>query len=59
MYLQKGPPWLTDEFYGLKSQENVLVLIDSYLRDSAFEVVKKDAKLETSLSDYLKGLPLS
>ena len=50
---------LTDEFYGLKSQENVLVLIDSYLRDSEFEVVKRDAKLKTSLSDYLKGVPLS
>ena len=41
----KGPKNRTDEFYGfIKSGERSIFVIDSYLNDSAFTVVKRDAK---------------
>ena len=43
--LWKGLKGLTDEFYGfIKSRKRSTFLIDSYLKDSAFTAVKKDAK---------------
>ena len=42
--LWKGPKGITDEFYGfIKSRKRSVFVIDSYLRDSAFTVVKRDA----------------
>ena len=42
----KGPKWLTDEFYGcIKSRKLSIFVIDSYLNDSAFTAVKRDAKV--------------
>ena len=42
-------------FMALKSRENVLNFeIDSYLYDSAFTAVKRDAKSQTR---YVKGVP--
>ena len=36
---------LTDEFYGfIKSRKRSIFVIDSYLKDSAFTAVKRDAK---------------
>ena len=44
MGLWKGPKGITDEFYGfIKSRKRSIFVIDSYLRDSAFTVVKRDA----------------
>ena len=41
----KGPKGLTDEFYGfIKSRKRSIFVIDSYLKDSAFTAVKRDAK---------------
>ena len=41
----RGPKGLTDEFYGhKKSRKRVIFVIDSYLKDSAFTAVKRDAK---------------
>ena len=41
----RGPKGLTDEFYGLKkSRKRVIFVTDSYLKDSAFTAVKRDAK---------------
>ena len=41
----KGPKWLTDEFCGcIKSRKLSIFVIDSYLNDSAFTAVKRDAK---------------
>ena len=43
--LLKGPKGLTDEFYGfIKSRKRSIFVIDSYLKDSAFTAVKRDAK---------------
>ena len=43
--LWKGPKGLTDEFYGfIKSRKRPIFVIDSYLNDSAFTTVKRDAK---------------
>ena len=43
--LGKGPKGLTDDFYGfIKSRKRSISVIDSYLKDSAFTAVKKDAK---------------
>ena len=37
---------LTDEFYGcIKSRKLSIFVIDSYLNDSAFTAVKRDAKV--------------
>ena len=45
MGLQKGPKKLTDEFCGfIKSKKRSIFVIDSYLKDSAFTAVKRDAK---------------
>ena len=42
--LWKGPKGLTDEFYGfIKSRKRSIFVIDSYLKDSAFTAVKRDA----------------
>ena len=42
--LLKGPKGLTDEFYGfIKSRKRSIFVIDSYLKDSAFTAVKRDA----------------
>ena len=42
----KGPKGLTDEFYGfLKSGKRSIFVIDSYLNDSTFTTVKRNAKL--------------
>ena len=39
------PKGLTDEFYGfIKSRKRSIFVIDSYLKDSAFTAVKRDAK---------------
>ena len=36
---------LTDKFYGLKkSRKHYFVVIDSYIKDSAFTAVERDAK---------------
>ena len=41
----RGSKGLTNEFYGLKkSRKRSIFLIDSYLKDSAFTAVKRDAK---------------
>ena len=41
----KGPKGLTDESYGfIKSRKRYILVIDSYLNDSAFTAVKRDAK---------------
>ena len=41
----KGSKGLTDEFYGfIKSRKRSIFVIDSYLKDSAFTAVKRDAK---------------
>ena len=41
----KGPKGLTDEFYGfINSRKRSIIVIDSYLKDSAFTAVKRDAK---------------
>ena len=41
----EGPKGLTDEFYGfINSRKRSIIVIDSYLKDSAFTVVKRDAK---------------
>ena len=51
----KGPKGLTDEFYGfIKSRKRSIFVIDSYLKDSAFTAVKRDAKFQTR---YVKGVP--
>ena len=40
----KGPQGLTDDFYGfIKSRKRFSFVIDSYLKDSAFTAVKRDA----------------
>ena len=45
MGLWKGLKELTDEFYGfIKSRKRSFFVIDSYLKGSAFTVVKKYAK---------------
>ena len=59
--LWKGPNGLTDEFYQfygfVKSRKHSLIfVIDSYLKNSAFTPVKRDAKFQTR---YVKGVPLS
>ena len=42
LVLEKGP---TDEFYGFKKAKKTFYFeIDSYLKDSAFTAVKRDAK---------------
>ena len=41
----KGPKGLTDEFYGfINSSKRSIIVIDSYLKDSALTEVKRDAK---------------
>ena len=41
----KGPKGPTDEFYGfIKSRNRSIFVIDSYLNDSAFTAVERDAK---------------
>ena len=41
----KGPKGLTDKFYGfIKSRKRSIFVIDSYLNNSAFTTVKRDAK---------------
>ena len=41
----KGSKGQTDEFYGfIKSRKRSIFVIDSYLKDSAFTAVKRDAK---------------
>ena len=41
----RGPKGLTDEFFGFKkSRKRSIFVIDSYLKDSAFTPVKRDAK---------------
>ena len=43
--LGKGLKGLTDKFYGfIKSRKRSIFVIDSYLNDSAFTAVKRDAK---------------
>ena len=55
MGLLKGPKGLTDEFYGfIKSRKRSIFVIDSYLKDSDFTAVKRDAKF---LTRYVKGVP--
>ena len=50
----KGPKGLTDEFYGfIKSRKRSIFVIDSYLNDSVFTAVKRDAKFKAS---YVKGV---
>ena len=44
----KRPKRLTDEFYGfIKSRKRFIVVIDSYLKETAFTAVKRDAKFQT------------
>ena len=50
----KGPKGLTGEFYGfIKSRKRSFFVIDSYLNDSVFTAVKRDAKFKTR---YVKGV---
>ena len=43
--LWKGLKGLTEKFYGfIKSRKRSIFVIDSYLNDSAFTAVKRDAK---------------
>ena len=43
--LRKGPKGLTDEFYGfIRSRKRSIFVIDSYVKDSGFTAVKRDAK---------------
>ena len=45
MGLLKDPKGLTDEFYGFnKLRKRSIFVIDSYLKDSAFIALKRDAK---------------
>ena len=45
---------LTDEFYGsINPRTRSIFVIDSYLKDSAFTAVKRDAKFYTR---YVKGV---
>ena len=45
MGLWEGLKGLTDEFYGfIKSRKRSIFAIDSYLKDSAFTAVKRNAK---------------
>ena len=39
-----GPKSRTDEFYGFILGKRSILVIDSYLNDNAFTVVKRDAK---------------
>ena len=56
MGLLKGPKGLTDEFYGfIKSRKLSIFVIDSHSNDSAFTVVKTNAKIYTR---YVKGVPI-
>ena len=58
----KGPNGLTDEFYGfIKSRKRSIFVIDSYLNDSVFTAVKRDAKFKTRCVNRrcTKGVPLS
>ena len=42
----KGPKGLTEDFYGfLKSRKRSITVIDSYVKDSGFKEVKRDAKI--------------
>ena len=53
----KGLRGLTDEFYGfIKSRKRSIFAIDSYLKDSAFTAVKRDAKF---YARYVKGVPFA
>ena len=55
MGLWKGPKGITDEFYGfIKSRKRSVFVIDSYLKDSTFTAVKRDAIFQTR---YVKGVP--
>ena len=50
----KGPKGLTEDFYGLlKSRKRSITVIDSYVKDSGFKEVKRDAKFKTR---YVKGV---
>ena len=41
----KEPKGLTDEFYVIiKARKGSIFVVDSYLKDSAFTAVKRDAK---------------
>ena len=43
--LSEGPEGLTDELYDfIKSRKRSIFMIGSYLKDSSFTAVKKDAK---------------
>ena len=43
--LWKDPKGVTDEFYGfITSRKRFTFAVDSYLKDSAFTAVKRDAK---------------
>ena len=66
--LWKGLKGRTDEFYGfIKSRKHSVLVIDSYLNDSAFAAVKRDAKFLTRYvkrvqfvnRKYTKGVPFS
>ena len=50
----KGPKGLTDEFYSfIKSRKRSIFVINSYLNDSAFTAVKRDARF---LTRFVKGV---
>ena len=56
MGLEKGPKGLTDGFYGFKkSRKRSFFVIDSYLKDSVFTAVKRDAKFYLSIEGIRKG----
>ena len=45
MGLQEDPKGLTDEYYGFKKSKKCFFFVtDSYLKDSAFTAVERDAK---------------
>ena len=55
--LWKGPKGVTDEFYGfITSRKRYTFAIDSYLKDSAFTAVKREA-MQSSIQGMWKGVP--
>ena len=45
IWVVEGPKRANDEFYGfIKTRKRSVFVIDSYLNDSAFTAVKRDAK---------------
>ena len=61
--LWKSPKGLTDKFYGfINSRKRYIFVTDTYLKDSVFTAVKRDAVCERGTNfnrRYAKGVPVS